>query len=185
VGALVALNILEVRHGDGTYITSLEPRLLVEPMDFLLSLDRGSRPVLMESRRVLESGIAALAAERANALDVAALTRIADSYRANLGNVQICIALDREFHEEVARIAGNQILASMLSTLSAMAQKSRQQSARSVAVRKRSDLDHREILEAIGTANPLAASLAMSAHLDHVSQPTAIRRSANDVGSGR
>jgi GntR family transcriptional repressor for pyruvate dehydrogenase complex len=171
VGALVALNILEVRHGDGTYVTSLEPKLLVEPMDFLLSLDRGSHPLLMESRRVLESGITALAAERAGPADVAALTRIADSYRANLSDVQACIALDREFHEEVARVAGNQILATMMSTLSAMAQKSRQQTARSLAVRKRSDLDHREILAAVRAADPARASLAMSTHLFNVGKP--------------
>jgi GntR family transcriptional repressor for pyruvate dehydrogenase complex len=170
VQALVALNILDVRHGDGTYVTSLEPRLLAAPMDFLLSLDHGSPLVLTESRRVLESGIAALAAQRAVKADIASLRDIADQYRASVGDVDACIALDQRFHHELTRIAANPILASMLSTLAMLTQRSRQHTARSLAVRKRSDVDHRDILEAIAKRDPVAASAAMSAHLSHVAK---------------
>jgi GntR family transcriptional repressor for pyruvate dehydrogenase complex len=172
VQALVALNILDVRHGDGTYVTSLEPRLLAAPMDFLLSLDRGSQLVLTESRRVLEPGIAALAAQRAAASDVATLRTIADLYTASVGDVDACIALDQRFHEEVARIAANPILASMLSTLAMLTGRSRQQTARSLAVRKRSDVDHREVIDAIAKRDPAGAAAAMSAHVSHVAKRT-------------
>jgi GntR family transcriptional repressor for pyruvate dehydrogenase complex len=170
VQALVALNILDVRHGDGTYVTSLEPRLLAAPMDFLLSLDHGSKLVLTESRRVLESGIAALAAERATRSDVATLHTIADLYRASVGDVEACIALDQRFHDEVTRIAANPILASMLSTLAMLTGRSRQHTARSLAVRKRSDVDHREVIDAISKRDTVGAAAAMSAHVSHVAK---------------
>jgi GntR family transcriptional regulator, transcriptional repressor for pyruvate dehydrogenase complex len=170
VQALVALNILDVRHGDGTYVTSLEPRLLAAPMDFLLSLDHGSQLVLTESRRVLESGIAGLAAGRAAASDIASLRDIADLYRASVGDIEECIALDQRFHDEVARIAANPILASMLSTLAMLTQRSRKHTARSLAVRKRSDIDHRDIVDAIAKRDSAAAAAAMSAHVSHVAK---------------
>src|SRR5512146_521879 len=37
--ALSIINIIEIRQGDGTYVTSLEPELLIEPLDFVFSLD--------------------------------------------------------------------------------------------------------------------------------------------------
>jgi DNA-binding FadR family transcriptional regulator len=139
-------------------------------MDFLLSLDHGSQLVLTESRRVLESGIAALAAERATSSDVASLRTIAGLYRASVGDVDACIALDQQFHDEVTRIAANPILASMLSTLAMLTQRSRQHTARSLAVRKRSDVDHRDILDAIAKRDPAGAAAAMSAHVSHVAK---------------
>ena len=170
VQALVALNILDVRHGDGTYVTSLEPRLLAAPMDFLLSLDHGSQLVLTESRRVLESGIAGLAAQRATRSDVSALREIAENYMASVGDVDACIALDQRFHDEVARIAANPILGSMLSTLAMLTQRSRQHTARSLAVRKRSGIDHSEVVEAIASRDSAGAAAAMAAHVSHVAK---------------
>ena len=36
---LSMMNVVEIRQGDGTYVTSLEPDLLVEHLDFVISLD--------------------------------------------------------------------------------------------------------------------------------------------------
>ena len=36
--SLAFMNIVEIRQGDGTYISSLEPGLLVEPLDFVLTV---------------------------------------------------------------------------------------------------------------------------------------------------
>ena len=62
--ALAIINIVEIRQGDGTYVTSLEPELLMEPLDFVFSLDDSSLLQLFEARKVLEVGIVALAAQR-------------------------------------------------------------------------------------------------------------------------
>ncbi len=56
------MNVLEVRHGSGTFVTSLEPSLLVEPVSILFDTDRSSLLDLFDARLVLESGIARLAA---------------------------------------------------------------------------------------------------------------------------
>ena len=63
VKALEVIRVLDVRRGDGTYVTSLEPRLLLEAMSFVVDLHT-DRSVLeiFGVRRILEPAAAALAA---------------------------------------------------------------------------------------------------------------------------
>src|SRR3989442_7409201 len=61
VRALSQLRVLEVRQGDGTYVTSLEPELLLESTSFVSHLLVGESAVeLFEVRRLLEGGGGAL-----------------------------------------------------------------------------------------------------------------------------
>src|ERR1700694_270064 len=65
VRALSQLRVLEVRQGDGTYVSSLEPDLLLESTSFVSHLLLGDTAVeLYEVRRILEAAAAALAAAR-------------------------------------------------------------------------------------------------------------------------
>src|SRR5450759_1258720 len=65
VRALSQLRVLEVRQGDGTYVSSLEPGLLLESTSFVSHLLLGDTAVeLYEVRRILEAAAAALAAAR-------------------------------------------------------------------------------------------------------------------------
>src|SRR3989442_5753401 len=65
VRALSQLRVLEVRQGDGTYVSSLEPDLLLESTGFISHLLLGDTAVeLYEVRRILEASAAALAAAR-------------------------------------------------------------------------------------------------------------------------
>src|SRR5260221_10945383 len=65
VRALSQLRVLEVRQGDGTYVSSLEPDLLLESTGFISHLLLGETAVaLSEVRRILEAAAAALAAAR-------------------------------------------------------------------------------------------------------------------------
>jgi DNA-binding FadR family transcriptional regulator len=168
--ALVALNILESRHGDGTYVTSLEPELLARPIDFLLQVDDETLDALFETREILETGIAGLAGTRASEQDVRLLGRTVDAYTAAIGDVARCIELDLEFHQQLAAVARSPILASMLSTVAMLASKSREKTAHRASVRQQSDKDHRAILEAIARRDPDGARQAMAKHLQSVSR---------------
>jgi GntR family transcriptional regulator, transcriptional repressor for pyruvate dehydrogenase complex len=61
---LAAMNVVEARHGGGTYLTSLHPRLLARPINFLLQVEPTNFLALPEVRAVLEVGAARLAAPR-------------------------------------------------------------------------------------------------------------------------
>src|SRR5260370_39034257 len=62
VRALSQLRVLEVRQGDGTYVTSLKPELLLESTSFVSHLLVGESALeLFEVRRLLDGSAAALA----------------------------------------------------------------------------------------------------------------------------
>src|SRR5882724_157074 len=79
VRALSLARVLEVRQGDGTYVSSLEPGELLEPTRSAVHLLRGSTVLeLFEVRRMLEPEAAAIAAARADDELKAALRRELD-----------------------------------------------------------------------------------------------------------
>src|SRR3954468_23193055 len=62
--ALSLLGVTEMRHGDGTYLTALRPDALMRPVGLVLSLSDAGLQQLFEARKLVEPGLAALAAER-------------------------------------------------------------------------------------------------------------------------
>src|SRR6476469_8715698 len=79
VRALSMTRVLEVRQGDGTYVSSLEPGELLEPTLSATHLLRGRTVLeLFEVRRMLEPEAAAMAALRAASEVLTALKRELD-----------------------------------------------------------------------------------------------------------
>src|SRR6478752_10030090 len=77
VKALEVIRVLDVRRGDGTYVTSLEPRLLLEAMSFVVDLhDDQSVLEIFAVRRILEPATSALAARNAAEPDLVHLREI-------------------------------------------------------------------------------------------------------------
>src|SRR5438876_6020181 len=94
VRALSLLRVLEVRQGDGTYVTSLEPDLLLESTRFVAHLLADKTVVeLFEVRRLLEPATAALAAVRMDEAGHAALRRELDRMTA-AGGVEDWVEAD-------------------------------------------------------------------------------------------
>ena len=68
VKALVVANVLEVRRGTGTYVTSLEPELLLEGVGVAVELLQGATLLeVTEVRRLFEPVATGLAAGRISA----------------------------------------------------------------------------------------------------------------------
>src|SRR5215216_3966545 len=63
VKALSLIRVLDVRQGDGTYVTSLEPNLLLDAMSFVVDFHRDDTVLeFLEVRRILEPAATAMAA---------------------------------------------------------------------------------------------------------------------------
>jgi GntR family transcriptional repressor for pyruvate dehydrogenase complex len=168
IRALISLNILESRHGEGTFISSLEPAILSEPIDFVLRVNSEALFSLFEARRVLEAGIAALAAERATDLELAELDEFTSLGRQRLDDPEAFIEHDIAFHERLRAAARSPVLASLLSSVSALSIESRRLTSQSPLVRARALADHHAMVEALKAREPKAASELMVAHLEHV-----------------
>src|SRR5258708_4935709 len=127
VRALSLVNVLEVRQGDGTYVSSLEPDLLLgETTRFATGLLRGRTVLeLFEVRRLLEPGAAALAARRMEDEDLQALEHELERMVAAGNSVEGLVEADAAFHDVIARAAGNAALRSLLASLSSRTTRAR------------------------------------------------------------
>jgi GntR family transcriptional repressor for pyruvate dehydrogenase complex len=118
VRALTLVGVLEPRQGDGTYVTSLEPELLLAGTSFLGDLLTG--PTLLELyqvRRILEPVATALATPRLRDDDFAAIEESLDRMDA-AETTQAFIDADVDFHRVIVNACGNATLASLIQNLS-------------------------------------------------------------------
>jgi GntR family transcriptional regulator, transcriptional repressor for pyruvate dehydrogenase complex len=119
VSALANARVLDVRRGDGTYVTSLSPRLLLEGFGLAIDLLQEDRILeILEVRRVLEPVATGLAAQRVSDEMLTRLRNCLDRMRECAHDSDDLVSHDAEFHALVAEAAGNQTLASMLDGLS-------------------------------------------------------------------
>src|SRR5439155_9537145 len=105
VRALSQLRVLEVRQGDGTYVSSLEPDLLLESTGFISHLLLGETEIeLYEVRRILEAAAATLAAGRIDAQEKTELALSLERMR-EAKNVEELVEADVAFHAVIAKAA--------------------------------------------------------------------------------
>ena len=118
VKALEVIRVLDVRRGDGTYVTSLEPQLLLEAMSFIVDLhDDSSILELFAVRRILEPAAVALAATRLTPADIADLRAQLSSVN-ELTSVEGLVDHDVKFHGTISHAANNAYLSSLIESLS-------------------------------------------------------------------
>jgi GntR family transcriptional regulator, transcriptional repressor for pyruvate dehydrogenase complex len=162
VKALTLVNVLDVRQGDGTYVTSLAPSLLLEAISFIVDFHRDDTVLaFLEVRRILEPAAAALAATRMTEEDRAALGKILEVVDATTP-VEELVAADLEFHRQIAVGAGNPVLASLVDNMSAPTTRARiWRGMTEPRALERTLAEHRAIYNAIlGRDADLAASWA-------------------------
>lgn len=166
VRALTAMRILVTRQGDGTYVSSLEPHLLMEALSFASDVSHGdSAAQLLQVRRLLEPPATGLAA---GLISDAVLGDLREILRRSVaaGSIEEFIELDIEFHRRIVEAAGNPLLSVLLDILSTRTQRVRIVRGAQLAT----DLgpvhrEHHAILRALEARD---AQLAASAAMVHV-----------------
>ncbi|MCI9886906.1 FadR family transcriptional regulator [Micrococcales bacterium 31B] len=164
VRALSLVRILEVRRGDGTYVTSLQPEVLLDSMTFLLDFHQDSSVLdFLGVRRILEPAATALAAQHASPQDVIRLREMSEQ-DSTTTDVTELVDHDIAFHRAIAACSGNQVLVSLIDSIALPTVRARvwrgltQQDAcaRTIA-------EHSAIVDAIEAHDiPLAQALATS-----------------------
>lgn len=163
--ALANQGVLVIRHGAGTFVSDGPLVLDSEQFHFLSALHGLSRREMFEARRALEAWVAGMAAERATAEDIAALSGAINGMSASIGNPLRFLDYDLIFHKAVARASGNEILASIVEMVSRRffeARRSTLPADRSLPLLVET---HRKIYQAIRDRNSHMAQQAMLDHL--------------------
>jgi GntR family transcriptional regulator, transcriptional repressor for pyruvate dehydrogenase complex len=183
VRALVTTRVLDVRRGDGTYVTSLTPDLLLEGVGAAVELlgDDDALEVL-EVRRYLEPASTALAASRIDGQGLQALRATIQRMREAADDEQF-VAHDAEFHARVAAISGNGTLASLLNGLSSRTLRVRVLRATTGADALQRAIDqHEGIYAALAASDPNLAYAMAVTHV--VTTETWLRQLLADQGRG-
>src|ERR1041384_1057933 len=122
VRALLSIRVLQTRQGDGTYVTSLRPGLLLDGMGFVADLHHADGAHFLHVRRLLEPEATALSVGRLDADDLAELRRLLDEAETLVadvpGNLDALLANDREFHARLTAHCGNPVLAALVENTS-------------------------------------------------------------------
>ncbi len=171
VRALSLVNILDVRRGDGTYVTSLDPNLLLEALSFIADFHRDDTVrEFLRVRRILEPAATAMAAERITADETERLHALLDSLGPDPEADEL-IANDLEFHRRIAACSGNGVLCSLLATLSGPTTRARVLRGLTQAGGKdRTIAEHRAILAALAAHEPEVARSWATVHIAGVEQ---------------
>lgn len=171
VRALSMIRVLDVRQGDGTYVTSLDPTVLLDALSFVVDFHRDDTVLqFFEVRRILEPAATALAAQRMTDSDIEKLQALLDELGPE-PTVDALVANDLEFHRQIAAGAGNGVLCSLIQGLSAPTSRARvwrgltQEGAVS-----RTREQHQAIHDALAARQPELARSWATVHIAGVEQ---------------
>ncbi len=165
IGYLAAMGVMKIRHGVGTFVADGPPEFGKASLSLMGALHGFQTWQMFEARIILESHLAALAAERGKEEHHAALAEEVAEMFATLDDPANYLIHDLMFHRIVSQASGNPILAALIETItSALYDKRRKTVERSTDRRESAEM-HREIYRAIRARKPVEARKLMDQHL--------------------
>lgn len=166
--ALTLLGLVEVRHGDGTYLKKADSALLPQVIEWGLLLGERRTLDLVEARQKIEVDIVGLAAERRTDVDLADLRLLLETMERFSGpgaDPAAFVDADVAFHLRLAEAGRNSALRAVLSGVQALL---RAWISRVIASGDASEVSYQEhvpIFEAVVAGDVAAAERAMGAHM--------------------
>ncbi|MDN6330379.1 MAG: FCD domain-containing protein, partial [Brachybacterium sp.] len=157
---------LDVRQGDGTYVTALEPEQLLESLAFVLDLHQDSSYVeIIEIRRLLEPAAVEQACPHLTDEDFTKLEQtMADLDDSS--TIEELVAADIAFHHLINDRCPNDYLSSLLDSLASSTSRARVwRGLTDDSAVERTLAEHRRILDALRARRPDLARTYAAAHV--------------------
>lgn len=169
-GILRQKGVIEVRRGRGTYV---RPKAEWSPLDPLLldaqagnsADDLASMERLLEARRLVEIGVAELAAARRREDDLEAMTGCLRQMRDAGEDVEQFVEGDIGFHDALLHAARNPIIEALFAPLRELLHSHRRSTSSVPKDRLRAIRAHQAILNAVTGGDVEDARRAMAEHL--------------------
>ena len=157
--SLQMMGILEMRHGEGTFVTNRPYDTYEKLLDLSLALGDLDTEMLFEARGIVESGFAYHAATRATEDQINELFEILEKEAQCIeaGEAECCHDLDLSFHRLIAEMARNKFLQQIDGTLF----KALDKLLRVLPQTKKGWRLHYAVAEAIRDRDPFQASESM------------------------
>jgi GntR family transcriptional regulator, transcriptional repressor for pyruvate dehydrogenase complex len=162
--------LIEVRTGHGTFVVDDTAGALKNSIQTLMRIGQDADRLreLVELRELLEPGVAALAARRAERSDLDALQASIDAMNDAMDDSDAFIRADNRFHKQLALASRNRLIPRILDSIVDLLHELRGAIFQIEGGPERGQAHHRTILAAIRDRDATAARLAMEDHLAQV-----------------
>lgn len=118
LSGLRAMGLVEMRQGEGTYITSFDASKFSLPLSSALLMKREDIKELSEVRKILEVGAVASASINHDDEDLLAMEEALNAMKEAKGQGEIGEKADLDFHLAIAHATHNKMLINLMSSVS-------------------------------------------------------------------
>lgn len=187
LSALKAIGWVEIRQGGGTFVSAeLPPNAAESPNSVPLFANAKSIRELLEVRKILETGCAALAARNRSEEDLQSIAEQLAKMESSLADEAKGEEADVSFHLKLAAATHNSLLVSMMESLSQRLHDTMRESRQlwfygEKGEPKRLLREHSDIYEAVRSRDETKAFEAMMTHLRKVEK--VLREAIDDSGA--
>ena len=159
---------LEIRQGEGTFISRNPIENFVEPLAAVILTEKEYQVQILEMRRLIEPQIASLAAERATKDEMSRMDMTLNLQREKVMRGETGADLDKIFHYLIAQAAKNRILMRIIDTATDLFSENRDKYLQFAERSEKSLRHHRQIFGAIYVGDSALAGDVMNVHLDDI-----------------
>jgi GntR family transcriptional repressor for pyruvate dehydrogenase complex len=159
---------LEIRQGEGTFISRKPIGNFVEPLAAVILTEKEYQVQILEMRRWIEPQIASLAAERATKDEMSRLEMTLNLQKEKVMRGETGADLDKIFHYLIAQAAKNRILMRIIDTATDLFSENRKKYLQFAERPEKSVRHHRQIFGAIYVGDSVLAADTMNVHLDDI-----------------
>jgi GntR family transcriptional repressor for pyruvate dehydrogenase complex len=167
IKALTYMRLVEIRRGLGTFVTGLEPALLLEGVRIAAEAARDESVFeIFEVRRLLEPAVAGIAAARITDEQLGELRGHLSAMRRATGDPAEFMRHDEAFHDRIAHAAGNSWLEALLRGLATPTIQARTRRLRvGQQVPELTITQHQQIYDALASRDGALAEAACLMHI--------------------
>jgi GntR family transcriptional repressor for pyruvate dehydrogenase complex len=163
--SLESLHLISVRPKVGAVVLEPSPTAMFSAEHLSALAHRQQTDILIEFRKILETGMASLAAEKATDEDLAAMKQAMDDHKRAIETDYIVYPADIAFHKAIAAATRNPIVGMVLEMISEPLSEQRRLTNGVPNSAEDGLRDHRRIFRAIREHNPEKARATMRAHM--------------------
>lgn len=165
--SLESLKVVSIRPRVGATVLEPSKGAMINAQRFSEALHGEQTDVLLEFRKIMETGIAALAAMKADKSDLEAMRADLALYRSEIEREHVDCCTDMSFHMAVVKASKNPIALIAWEMISSRLAEVLAQTGELPNVPYETLKDHEAILDAIESGNARRAREAMRKHLEN------------------
>jgi len=175
LSALKAMGLIEMRQGEGTYVKQFGAENITFPLSTAMLMNKEDVKNLLEVRKIIEVGAAAVAASTRSAESLEQMKVALDEMKVSHGDEELGEKSDMAFHLALAAATQNPLVSNLLLHVSDLMQETMRETRRLLLFSKWTTTEklyeeHVEIYQAVLEQSGEKARRAMLNHLNNVEE---------------